>query len=392
MAASSSSSSPRSSVILSADLDTVEEIVNLIGKIGDRLAGVKLHSDCISDLTKDGIQRIRGVCDKYNLFIIEDRKFSDIGFIVMKQTKPSVEYADYITVHAIAGQGTIDGLRAVVRKKCRILLVAEMSSNENLIDKNYTDKVRDLARRNSDIVAGFISQNIIDDSFLHFTPGVSQACSGDSLGQRYNTPSSAYSKGVDYIIVGREIYLSSDPVLAVEKYMRRNCGLAKTFSECGIVERGDFTLKSGVKSSIYIDCRKLNLYPAVMKTVAQKLYSLPPFQKEGVEICVVGVPMGAIPLAATISTHYSIPLLLLRPFQKEHGTKKLIEGVKGGERCIVVEDVITTGSSVLEAIDAIEKEGVIVEGVVAIVDRGGMKNVAERGYLTYSLLTMDDLL
>lgn len=166
--------------------------------------------------------------------------------------------------------------------------------------------------------------------------------------------------------------------------------IKKQIVKNGIVKYGNFTLKSGKKSTIYFDFKRLISFPELMNDISDSIYSM--FMSTNVTV--VGVPIGAIPLAANISSRHNIPMLMLRSGVKDHGTKKLIEGETFGKPCIVVEDVTTTGSSVLEALTKLEKNGIKVSQVVIILDRekGALKMLRDNGWNVKTLLTMSDFI
>lgn len=119
-----------------------------------------------------------------------------------------------------------------------------------------------------------------------------------------------------------------------------------------------------------------------MRRIAGRFRDLLPLSSRETPIVIAGVPLGGIPIASAISAMYDIPSILIRPSQKAHGKKKLIEGNYQGEECYLVEDVITSGGSVLETISIAEKAGVNIRGVIAIFDReeGGTDRIRVEGY------------
>lgn len=124
---------------------------------------------------------------------------------------------------------------------------------------------------------------------------------------------------------------------------------------CEIVQRGDFVLRNGNRSDVYIDMRKLLSYPEAWNKILfytiQKLSSLS-FKH------IVGVPIGGIPWASAIASHMGKSLLICREKSKDYGMQKLIEGeFKAGETCLVIEDVVSTGGSILNISKILNSNG-----------------------------------
>ena len=113
-----------------------------------------------------------------------------------------------------------------------------------------------------------------------------------------------------------------------------------------------------------------------------------------------GMTLGADPIACAIANHATrvgspLNAFSVRKHAKDHGTGKRIEGgLPAGARVVVVEDSVTTGGSVLAALDVVERQGAVVAGVLALVDReeGGAGNIAEAGYEFRVIFTAADLL
>lgn len=156
-------------------------------------------------------------------------------------------------------------------------------------------------------------------------------------------------------------------------------------TEVGALLHGDFTLTSGKKSTYYFDAKKLTLWPEGAYRIGKVLYA----ELERLEVDAVGgVATGAYPIVAAVAvTSYidgkPIPTFIVREVAKEHGTKRQIEGhLKAGYRVAMLEDVITTGGSVLRAIKAVEEVGAKVVKVYGLVDRheGGGDALREQGY------------
>lgn len=114
---------------------------------------------------------------------------------------------------------------------------------------------------------------------------------------------------------------------------------------------------------------------------------------EASQIC--GVPYTALPLATLISVNFNIPMLIKRKEAKAYGTKKMIEGeFKPGDICIIIEDVVTSGSSILETVQSLRSEGLKVIETFAVIDReqGGKKNIESHGIKMNSLYTVTKLM
>lgn len=166
------------------------------------------------------------------------------------------------------------------------------------------------------------------------------------------------------------------------------------FLECykhEIIKFGKFTLKSGIESPFYVDLRPLVSEPKILKTLGKFLLELVPNTDYNL-IC--GVPYAALPIATAMSLESQIPLIIKRKEAKNYGTKKLIEGIfQKGQNCLLVEDVITSGKSLLETIPEIENEGVSVSDIVVVLDRqqGGKEFLESKGYRVHTLFNISEV-
>ena len=160
-----------------------------------------------------------------------------------------------------------------------------------------------------------------------------------------------------------------------------------------------FKLVSGKTSSFYYNCKPTTLNPEGMYLIGQLLYDLVKGCKSLKIKAIGGLTLGADPVANAIAyTSYlkgdSIESFVVRKEPKKHGTMQWIEGqVKKGDKVMIVEDVITTGSSTLKAVNRAKKCGLKVQGVIVLIDRqeGGREKVEALGLPLKALLTKDEI-
>lgn len=207
--------------------------------VGPYIAVLKTHIDIISDFSEATITGLRSLSEKHNFILFEDRKFIDIGSTVQKQYQGGVfrisEWAHIVNASILAGEGIVEALAQVANSTAltradekAVLILAEMTSKGSLATGEYTTRSVDIARKFPGIVLGFVATRELSSSsaqakdsnedFLIFTTGVNIASKGDTLGQQYQTPTSAVRGGADFIITGRGIYAAADPVNAVKQY------------------------------------------------------------------------------------------------------------------------------------------------------------------------------
>jgi len=174
---------------------------------------------------------------------------------------------------------------------------------------------------------------------------------------------------------------------SVEKYE-----LIKNLFHIGAIKIENMLLKSGEISPIYFDMRVIISYPDILKTVVEHLNNMVlPYDFD----VVCGVPYAAVPLATGLAIRGDYPLIMQRKEAKLHGTKKLIEGVyKKNSTCAVIEDVMTSGSSILETIKILEEHELTVRDIFVIIDReqNGINNVQKHGYCVHPLFTTTEIL
>ncbi len=168
--------------------------------------------------------------------------------------------------------------------------------------------------------------------------------------------------------------------------------LARDLVQSGCIQFGQFTLKSGASSPIYIDLRRLVSHPAILQRVAHayaaKLGDLT-FDR------LAGIPYAALPIATAIAMEMDRPLIYPRREAKEYGTRAMIEGdYSSGETAVVIDDLATTGGTKIETIQKLQSAGLVVRDVVVLIDReqGARESLAAAGYRLHSIVTIHELL
>jgi len=168
--------------------------------------------------------------------------------------------------------------------------------------------------------------------------------------------------------------------------------LAEALLDAGCVKFGEFTLKSGLRSPIYIDLRVLAGKPDLLRRVAAAY--LPILQELEFEH-IAALPYAAMPITTAISLQGSYSMIYPRKETKEYGTKADVEGVfQAGDTAVVIDDLITTGGSKLEGIHKLSSVGIKVEDVVVLLDResGGREELREHGIRLHAVFDLTTLL
>ena len=176
--------------------------------------------------------------------------------------------------------------------------------------------------------------------------------------------------------------------------MNKKEELALKLHEINAVKFGLFTLKSGLKSPIYIDLRVLISYPDTLRAVGKALGDKAEEEKISFDL-VAGIPFAAIAIATAVSLEKNWRMVFPRKEIKSYGTKAKVEGkFEKGETCLVIDDLITNGESKFEAIEPLEKEGLRVKDIIVLVDReqGGKKTLLKEGYHLHSVFKVTELL
>ncbi len=168
--------------------------------------------------------------------------------------------------------------------------------------------------------------------------------------------------------------------------------LADGLLAAGCIKFGEFTLKSGLQSPIYIDLRQVISHPQLLAQIGQAyLPIIRPLRFDRL----AGLPYAAIPIATAVSLAGNYPMLYPRKEAKTYGTKAEIEGeYHPGETALIIDDLATTGGSKFEAIEKLSAAGLLVQDVVVLVDRqsGAKEALEQAGLRLHAVLTIGELL
>lgn len=208
--------SKKTNICLSLDLTKCDDILEMAEKLGDHICMLKLHCDIIDDKSDKFFRELIDISISKSFVLCEDRKLGDIGNTMLKQFKggeyPIEKYFDFVTIHAVSGQKSIEVLKS---DDTSLLVVTDMSTEDNLMTDYYRESALSMTKSLKPYASGIVSQQNLCGKLLTFTPGIGLGGRKDGKGQQYNTPYTAYTKGTDFIIVGRSIYEAEDPVKAI---------------------------------------------------------------------------------------------------------------------------------------------------------------------------------
>ncbi len=157
-----------------------------------------------------------------------------------------------------------------------------------------------------------------------------------------------------------------------------------------VVKFGKFVLSSGKESNYYVNMKSGITDPKILKKIATIVAA--DISNQNINK-IAGPALGAVPLATAISLESNIPMLMIRKAKKGYGTSKLIEGtLENGDSVAIIEDVTTTGNSLLRAIKAIKDNGGSVKRTIVVVDRneGAMENLKKEGIILEPILSIED--
>lgn len=169
--------------------------------------------------------------------------------------------------------------------------------------------------------------------------------------------------------------------------------------DSGMIEFGDFVLKNGTKSNVYVNMRDLRSQPKSIRRLTRIITSIIyrdfVVDDEFAFDIFADIPTSITPVVSVLSCDMGIPMISPRVHDKGYGNKKRIDGkFEEGQRVLLIDDVINDGGSKIDAINIIESNKLKIMGVLVVIDReqGGGEKMKELGYQFHSVFTLSELL
>ena len=332
-------------------------------------------------------KHIKAITDYMNergLLWIYDGKLGDVPHT-------NEEYAKYVydvlgasamTAHPYCGY---DSLTHLMRKdKGTFVLARTTNPYAYKIQSRVQDHLYEWCTRSEDmglVVAGN------KEAYLHemrkhlpntwfLSPGIGH----QGGGIRYAVPNTLYS-------MSRTILNASDPSEVAEKYSKQSYfDLEIELENHDLIKRGEFTLASGQKSNLYIDLKGVSGIPDLFDRIVHELIELYDSPHP-----IVGLATAGISFASVMASHLKQPFGYARSEIKAHGTGNILEGnITKGLPIVLIEDVVSTGGSLIKAIHTLREQGYIVNQAISVVDRGmgGKESLKAIGVDLKSLLNL----
>ncbi|KAF0977936.1 hypothetical protein FDP41_003258 [Naegleria fowleri] len=180
--------------------------------------------------------------------------------------------------------------------------------------------------------------------------------------------------------------------------------LVQQLCEIGALKFGKFTLKSGIVSPFYVDLRIIPCYPKMLAQISELFYNLMTERQLVANMdkkVICGVPYSALTFSSCMSVSHNLPMVICRKERKQYGTGNMVEGVfvKNETNCLLIEDVITSGASIMETAEKLENEGLIVTDALVFLTREQLPfannmHVLKKGdkeYRVHPCLTMSEV-
>lgn len=387
--------SPKERLIIALDFNSMNDAIKLIDELGDNAIFYKVGLELFL-YTKGEI--IEYLASK-NKKVFLDLKFHDIpNTTAMASLFTSKQNIFMFNVHTSGGKKMMEKTVEEIKKLNKnnliigVTILTSLSENDikNMFNSNLNIKelAVNLAKLGKEaglngVVCSPNEANIIKkecgDTFITVCPGVRPKWADKDDQERIMTPKEAVQNGCDYIVIGRPITKSKDRVKACKMIIEeiaegiennknlKSLIIADALLETNAVQlnvKNPFTFVSGIKSPIYCDNRYIIGFPKYRKIIVDAFIDI--LKNKDFDI-IAGTATAGIPWASFIASELNKPLCYIRAEKKGHGKGKQIEGAEcKGKKLILIEDLISTGSSSIKAFEAAKEEGAIVLEIISI--------------------------
>jgi uridine monophosphate synthetase len=403
-------------------------------------AAFKPQYKCYSAEGEDGIRALRLTCDYIrehypHIPVILDAKYADIGHTLERCAQEAFALfgVDAVTAMPAPGREALMPLISRPGKGCFLVVRTSNPGAEEMQDIEtthgeplYVAITRKIAESWNDsggvgLVAPATEPAVLAD-VRRTAPHLPILCPG--VGAQGGDLQAAVAAGLDangvglIINVSRGVTEAPDPAQAAREWRDRleaarqevqsptsgksairnpQSAIREVVVEMfkiGAIQFKPVKLKSGLNSPYYNDLRMLSSYPRLLQAVAELMSNT--MERDGLNPDIlVGIALAGIPLSTALSQYTGIPGGYVRSERKEHGTKRMVEGVwPQGGTALLVDDVVSDGASKLEVLGHMQEAGLQVRDIVVLVDRGqGGPDVMSRyGLKCHAVITMDAVL
>jgi len=357
--------------------------------------------------------------------ILLDAKRGDIGSTAAAYARAAFEVwgADGITINPYLGQDSVEPFLDYPGKMVFLLCYTSNPSAKEFQEFGHEEKLFEHIIRQAQtwgdpdeigFVVGATQPNALvkvrnlmaDYPYQILAPGI--GAQGGNLAEALQAGLNREGNGL-IVPVSRGVIYSKNPRMAARalrgeiNQARQRVKLTESTTllqtelimqlfEVGCIQFGHFTLASGQTSPIYIDLRQMSADPLLLKMAALAYADiLRPLAYNHL----AAVPYAALPIGTAVALTTNSSLIYPRKEAKDYGTGKSIEGLfSAGERVIVIEDLVTTGGSVLKAIEQLEEARLLVSEVVVLIDReqGARDILSQKGYRLHAALRLTEIL
>jgi len=364
----------------------VERVCSIIDQTEPHVVCFKLNPAFYHGNEKH-IKAITDYMNERDLLWIYDGKLGDVPHT-------NDQYAKYVyddlgasamTAHPYCGY---ESLTHLMRKDKGLFVLARTTNpHAYKIQSRVQDHLYEWCNRSKDlglVVAGnkeaFLHEmrNYLPNTWF-LSPGIGHQ--GGCI--RYPVPNTLYS-------MSRTILNASNPAKVAEEYSKQSYfNLEFELEHHELIKRGEFTLASGQKSDLYIDLKGVSGVPELFDRIVHEMVELysQPHQ-------IVGMATAGISFASVMASHLKQPFGYARSEIKAHGTGKILEGnITKGLPIVLIEDVVSTGGSLIKVIHSLRENGYVVDQAICVVDRGmgGFESLKALGVDLKSLMSMCDV-